>query len=330
MKLLPEERAVARAWEHFADGGDHAPGVRPEIAASWLRSRDEFRVDPARDRALPADPSSAFAPEESVVATELGAAAARLLPDVTAVGGVVVVADGLGRMLSAWGDTRSASRGGDQNLCPLYSWAEPSVGTTGIGTALVSSGPVLVHRFEHWCSPFQDWTCAAVAVRGPHGQPAGAIGISAWRRPLPRQAPGLLQTVARDVERRLGQRLAAAWKGVQRAPQAPARLVGLRGTRNVIVPVSSIRLVVVEDGLVWLETEDGRVRAVARGLDQIEQWLGPAGFVRVNRTALVDVDRVREIVPAFKGAVWIVVDGIDAPVAVSRRRVAALRAALGI
>ena len=66
MRLLPEERAVARAWEHFADGADEAPGVRPEIAASWLRSRDEFRVDPARDRALPADPSPASAPEEAV------------------------------------------------------------------------------------------------------------------------------------------------------------------------------------------------------------------------------------------------------------------------
>ena len=69
---------------------------------------------------------------------------------------------------------------------------------------------------------------------------------------------------------------------------------------------------------------------LSRGLDQLEQSLGPAGFVRVSRTTLVNVDCVREIVPAFKGAVWIVVDGVDSHVVVSRRRVAALRSALGI
>ena len=41
-------------------------------------------------------------------------------------------------MLSAWGDEDSAARGGEQNLSPLYSWAEPSV-----GTRIVLKGPAM-------------------------------------------------------------------------------------------------------------------------------------------------------------------------------------------
>ena len=121
--VTPADRAAERAWELVASGADEADGVRPQILESWVRCRDELGIDPARDRALRAE-DPVLAPAESVAAAELGAAAMRLLPDAAALGGVVVVADGRGRMLSAWGDEDSAARGGEQNLSPLYSWAE--------------------------------------------------------------------------------------------------------------------------------------------------------------------------------------------------------------
>jgi DNA-binding LytR/AlgR family response regulator len=104
----------------------------------------------------------------------------------------------------------------------------------------------------------------------------------------------------------------------------------VRGDRSVIVPVGSVALITVEDGIVWLSTDEGRLRSAGRSLDQLERALAGAGFVRVSRTALVNVDHVRELAPAFKGAVWISVEGVRAPVAVSRRRVGPLRTALGI
>ena len=60
----------------------------------------------------------------------------------------------------------------------------------------------------------------------------------------------------------------------------------------------------------------GRVRAAARSLDALEARLAPAGFLRVSRTAIVNLHRVREIAPSFKGGVWVVTDG-GASVAVS-------------
>lgn len=333
-RLPASQRLTARAWERFAAGAEEAVGVRAPIVESWVRCRDEFSVDPARDRALPSLSGEPFAPAESVTAAELGAAAMRLLPDVAALGGVVVVADSLGRMLSAWGDAGSASRGGEQNLSPLYSWAEPSVGTTGVGTALATRGTVTVRRFEHWCSAFQDWSCAAVAVCDSARCPLGVIGVSIWRRELPEAVPVRLSQVAHEVESRLANRVLRRSEPLLpagRSPGAPpSRLVGVRGERSVIVPVAQVRLITVEDGIVWLATDDLRLRSTARGLDELERRLGAAGFVRASRSALVNTEHVREFVPAFKGAVWIALDGIAEPVAVSRRRVGAVRDALGL
>lgn len=329
-RLPASQRLTARAWERFAGGADEAVGVRAPIVESWVRCRDQFSVDPARDRALPAPSEPTFAPAESVAAAELGAAAMHLLPDVTALGGVVVVADSLGRMLSAWGDAGSASRGGDQNLSPLYSWAEPSVGTTGVATALATRGPVTVRRFEHWCAAFQDWSCAAVAVCDAARCPLGVIGVSIWRRELPDAVPVRLSQVGLEVESRLAERVLHRGEPVSYAGPPPSRLVGVRRDRSVIVPVAQVRLITVEDGIVWLATDELRLRSTARGLDELERRLAPAGFVRASRSALVSIEHVREFVPAFKGAVWIALDGVANPVAVSRRRVGAVRDALGL
>jgi LytTr DNA-binding domain len=331
--LAPAERRAARAWESFAAGESVVEGVRPEIVESWARCRDDFGIEPTRDRALAADPDPALAPEESVVAAELGAAAMSIASELAELGGLVVVADGRGRMLSAWGDETAERRGKEQNLGPLYSWAEPSTGTTGVGTALVTTGPVAVRRFEHWCSAFHDWSCAAVAVRAADGRPVGVVGISVWGRPLPERAGEWLAGAASGVERRLRRRAHLLTGRTTTtpavAPLVPGRIAGQRAGRTIVVPVDSVDVVELEDGLVWLGTADGRLRASTRGLDALEARLVPAGFLRVSRTALVNLHRVREIAPAFKGGVWVVTDG-GALVAVSRRRVPALRAALGL
>jgi transcriptional regulator of acetoin/glycerol metabolism len=241
-RLASAERAVAVAWERFAAGEEFVEGIRPEILDSWLRCRDEHRVDPQRDRAPLADAAPPPSAEESVVAAELGAAAARLALDVEAAGGVVAVADGRGRVLATWGESPSARRGGEQNLGPLFSWAEHSTGTTGVGTALASRGLVCVNRFEHWCSAFHDWSCAALAVRDPvTGAAVGAIDISVWDRPLPPAATDWLRAAVAGVEERLRLRVAlgvASPTPPQPQPGlGPERLVGVRGARLVLVPV---------------------------------------------------------------------------------------------
>lgn len=333
-RLAESDRLAARAWEAFAAGDDVARGVRPEILESWSRCRDDFLIEPTRERALAADPVPPLAPEESVVAAELGAAAMSIAPEIQQLGGIVVVADGHGRMLSAWGDECAERRGREQNLGPLYSWAEPSTGTTGVGTALLTRGPVAVKRFEHWCATFHDWSCAAVAVRGPDGRPVGVVGVSLWGRQLPASSSAWLGKAAGAVERRLVRRAACGRREPGTVPVVPAprvvgRVVGVRGGRTVIVPVEEVDVATLDGGLVWLETTDGRLRAAAGGLEQLEHQLAATGFLRVSRTALVNLHRVRELAPAAGGGIRVVTDG-GHELAVSRRRVAELRTALGV
>jgi DNA-binding LytR/AlgR family response regulator len=108
------------------------------------------------------------------------------------------------------------------------------------------------------------------------------------------------------------------------------RIVGVRGGRLILVSVQAVRFVEMVDGLVWLDTDEGRLRAPGRGLEQLEQRLEPGGFLRVSRQTLVNLQRVRELSPGFKGGLFVLMDGSTEAIPVSRRRVPALRTALGL
>ena len=183
-------------------------------------------------------------------------------------------------------------------------WAEASTGTTGVGTALVARGPVAVRRFEHWCAAFHDWSCAAARCDAPTAARSGSSGSPCGDGPFPST-----RRVARGCG--VGCRAAAARRAAALArrttsrPRSPrpsspaASRASAQGGRSSCR--STQHVVELEHGLVWLGTSEGRVRAAARGLDALEARLAPAGFLRVSRTAIVNLHRVREIAPSFKG-----------------------------
>lgn len=328
-RLDARDRLAADAWERFARGEEVRGGVRADILLSWHRCRDDYGVDPERERAQAA-PDGAQPADGVVVAAELGAAAVSLAPDVEALGGIVSVSDGTGRVLSAWGERSALARARDQNLGPWFGWSEPSTGTTGIGLALESAGPVRVVGAEHWCSAFQDWSCNAIAVRDPAtNTPAGVLAVSLWRRTLPENTLAPLVNAVRAVERRLHERLEAPPRPRARLRAAAPRIAATRAGRTVVVPADEIVLAEFDDGIVWLHTEHERLRAVARNLAELEPRL-PAGFVRISRQALVNAERVREVTRSRRRGVWIGLDGADVLLPVSRRRVPELRRALNL
>jgi len=110
------------------------------------------------------------------------------------------------------------------------------------------------------------------------------------------------------------------------------RLVGRRADRLVLVAPGEIRYAEADGNDVWLTTDRGRLRVRERGLGRLADGLAARGFLRVHRRFVVNLDRVREIEPAFKGALWLVMDAGPRRevVPVSRRRAAELRRALGI
>ncbi|GAB2790417.1 DNA-binding protein [Streptomyces chlorus] len=184
---------VLAAWERFVQGEDQVPGVRPLVAISWHRSREQYRVDPRLTEAPVAVAAPDRTPEHDVVFAELGFRAASVAHEVGNLGGVVTVADATGRILAEWGDQATLARAGESHLAPWFCWSECAVGTNGMGTALEAHGPVPIRGAEHWCQAFHDWVCAGIAVRDVvTREPIAVLNICCWRSPLPASAESWL------------------------------------------------------------------------------------------------------------------------------------------
>jgi DNA-binding LytR/AlgR family response regulator len=139
----------------------------------------------------------------------------------------------------------------------------------------------------------------------------------------------LVQAVRR-VERRLQERLPAPTPRMPRPRSGQARVAATHAGRTIVVPAHEVRLAEFVDGVVWLHTSRGRVRAVARNLVDLGRRLDATQFVRVSRQALVNTDHVREVTRSRTRGVWIGLDGTDVLLQVSRRRLPEVRAALGL
>jgi hypothetical protein len=204
-------QTVTTARERFLAGDDRIRGVRPEVATSWYRCREQYHVDPGLSAAPPAseldEPSAEHTLEHEIVFAQLGGAAASIASEVESLGGVIAVTDGAGRILTVEGDKETLARARDSNMAPWSCWSEWATGTNGMGTALEAPGPVLISGPEHWCAGFDEWICAGVAVREPVTHEAVAVlDVSAWRAKLPPETAGWLSRAVDSARAGLRQR----------------------------------------------------------------------------------------------------------------------------
>ena len=203
----PGRGGVFAAWERFVQGEDQVPGVRPVVAISWHRCREQYRIDPHHTQAPVAVAEPEHTPEHDVVFAELGFHAATVAHEVGNVGGVVTVTDATGRILAEWGDQATLARATDANLAPWFCWSESVAGTNGMGTALEAHGPVVIRGAEHWCQAFHNWVCAGIAVRDVvTKEPIAVLNISCWRSQLPASAGGWLANAVAMTQRTLRRR----------------------------------------------------------------------------------------------------------------------------
>ena len=207
MAASPGGGTVLAAWERFVRGDDQVPGVRPMVAISWHRCREQYRVDPHLTEAPVAVAELDHTPEHDVVFAELGFRAASVAHEVGNLGGVVTVTDATGRILAEWGDQATLARATASNLAPWFCWSECAAGTNGMGTALEAHGPVLIRGAEHWCQAFHNWVCAGIAVRDVvTREPIAVLNISCWRSQLPASADGWLANAVTKTQATLKRR----------------------------------------------------------------------------------------------------------------------------
>ena len=109
-----------------------------------------------------------------------------------------------------------------------------------------------------------------------------------------------------------------------------ARLVALLASRTrFLIPAREKSIVVDAEQIDWIEAADYYVSIHAGAathllretMDDIERQLDPRRFFRVHRSAIVNVDRVREVHPMFRGdCALVLADGTRLKLSRSRRR----------
>ncbi len=127
----------------------------------------------------------------------------------------------------------------------------------------------------------------------------------------------------------------ARWSAGAPAPVEPAPqtgsddfLTGHRGRAIESIPVRSLLFIQVESGTAWAHTVDGSRTRLAGGLTELLGGLPSASFVQVSRSAVVHTERVLRLRPV--GSSFEVELEGGHRVAVSRRRVKLLEAAIGL
>jgi two-component system LytT family response regulator len=143
--------------------------------------------------------------------------------------------------------------------------------------------------------------------------------------------PFTAERFERALERavaRLGHQGAPPAAPPARPPEArPERIVVKDGTRVHVIPLDRLDYVEAQDDYVALHSE-GRAYLKQQSIASLEAALDPARFVRIHRSALVNLERVERIEPYGKESrVAILAGGVQLPV--SRSGYARLLQAMG-
>ncbi|HWC22996.1 MAG TPA: LytTR family transcriptional regulator DNA-binding domain-containing protein [Flexivirga sp.] len=293
-------------------GENDIRGVRPEIAISWQRSRDEHRVDPFLPEAPPAVSQVVHSFDQDVVFAELGFRAAAMAREISNIGGIVVVADAGGRVLAEWGDKDTRAVAHEGGLAPWYCWSEGAMGTNGMGTALEARQAVMIRQSEHWCQSFHDWSCGGVAIRDVvTKQPIAALNLSCWRHDLPGTARAWLDNVAGHIQHNLrgrahdsGAELLSAYTNARGRTKEPLAAVDTAGAVVIADDAASVILGVpanvpaVDAGVRWTSQLPALVHAARYATKQAEADRGWTGTTELHTTLSDEPTSIR-IDPVF-------------------------------
>ena len=111
------------------------------------------------------------------------------------------------------------------------------------------------------------------------------------------RARAMLGHTEGDVTR---QRIAAMLQALERGPQGIGRLVVRVDGRTLFLRPEEVDRVEADGNYAQVVVR-GRPLLVRETLADLEEQLDPARFIRVHRSTILNVDRVREIQPMFKG-----------------------------
>ncbi len=271
--------ALAQARERFltsdATESTASPpqggGVRQSIVASWWRSRtwkvaaDHIELSFVKNPNLESPLAHSAAPVLTRLAEQLSG---------TAVSIILTDADGV-VLDRRTGDGALEQRLDGVHLAPGFSYAESSVGTNGIGTALEGGQAADVFGHEHYAEGLDEFGCAGVPVRHPiSGQLLGVLDLTCWSKDASPLLMALARTTAGHIER---------------------ELTAISGRRELALFQEYLRACRHSNGIVFALNNDvvmmnDYARQVLSPQDQAMLLATAADAMRGSKRAILDVD----------------------------------------
>jgi two-component system LytT family response regulator/two-component system response regulator LytT len=148
----------------------------------------------------------------------------------------------------------------------------------------------------------------------------------------------LLKPVEKD---RLAKAVERARRAIQERPRTPeateshqavlqrTKLLVKASNRNFIVDVSDVIYATIDDGLITIVTTTMEGQSNYRTIEELQSNLDPEIFWRVHRSYLVNINRIREVIPWFKSSFQLRMDDKkQTEIPVSRVQTKRLRALL--
>jgi transcriptional regulator of acetoin/glycerol metabolism len=202
---------LAKVRERFLTADSFEPDqVRDTILASWWRSRrwnvaaNHIDLSYVRDPDLDTPLTRSALPVLHSLRENLDGQPIS-----------IILTDAAGVVLTRMTADHDLDRHLDSvQLAPGFSYAEASVGTNGIGTALEGGRPMHVFGHEHYAEHLEDLACAGVPIHHPiSGKTVGAVDLTCWRK----DAGPLLVTLAKTTADQIRQALLTESGGRQLA-----------------------------------------------------------------------------------------------------------------
>jgi two-component system LytT family response regulator/two-component system response regulator LytT len=126
----------------------------------------------------------------------------------------------------------------------------------------------------------------------------------------------LEETIER-ARRLVADRMAEPPAALAPRPAAFTRLLVRSGARNLIVDPRELIYATIDDGVITLVTLQAEGQSSFRTLEELQSALDPDLFWRAHRSYVVNVNRIREVMPWFKSTYQLKMDdkkGSEIPV----------------
>lgn len=165
-------------WKQFVEGKQVNLGrLNGKIIDSWSRCM-EMSIDPAPRSCWDFTPMTELEPFTSTLRKICGDVENTAYEAIRGKGLLMTFTNANGRVARTCGDLEILRQADKLNFGPGANWAEDSVGTNAIGTALTTGVPMQVFGEEHFCRSHHSWSCSAAPILDPHGSIWGCFDIS--------------------------------------------------------------------------------------------------------------------------------------------------------